>query len=713
MNDLYFQSALPVWGTGRRFRMNDFILFTADFSAQKGQNVSLVLTASTYFRVKLNGCFVAHGPARGPKGFFRVETLPLACRSVQNHLEIEVSGANINSFDYLDQPSFLQAEVKIGDTVVAATGKDFRAFDLTHERIVKVSRLSYQRLFFEAYRVTPERGVLPELELEVTPDVSYLPARVPQPEYAIDRSYRKIKTLRRSYRKDAGLLPDAAPGTAFGVSGTQGVQNRALTLVGKNGFKGYHQEELDVNAFLELGRYVRDDKGEIVSTLFAGKINNTGFVQVRVNCTKPGRLVVMFAELEEPSGGVDPLRLETTCAVFWDLLTPGYYDLEAIEPNAFKYAEVFFDGGEGDICDLALREYKSPLVQKNLFTGNDAELKAIFDAGCESFAANAVDVLTDCPTRERGGYIGDSFFTSRAAHSLTGNLLLETLFLENYALAAADPGLPRGVFPMEYPGDHPTGEFIPNWGMWLLLELAEYRKRGGGQRILDAMRGKVFDFIGYMDHFLNEDGLLEKLPGWVFVEWSLANTFTQDVNYPTNMLYAAALDAAAQVYGETSLRLRAREMREKILAQSWDGHFFRDHAVRQKDGTLQVAPGDKSEICQYFAFFHHLATPEKFPGLWHTLVADFGPRRKAEGNYPDVAFANAIMGNYLRLELLATYGLQEQMLREIKDYFLPMAQTTGTLWEHNDTRASCCHGISSFISYLILQYHSSKKEFAR
>gem|GEM_PF-3727662 len=32
-----------------------------------------------------------------------------------------------------------------------------------------------------------------------------------------------------------------------------------------------------------------------------------------------------------------------------------------------------------------------------------------------------------------------------------------------------------------------------------------------------------------------------------------------------------------------------------------------------------------------------------------------------------------------------------------------MTQTTGTLREHDDSRASCCHGIVSFISCLILQ----------
>ena len=48
-----------------------------------------------------------------------------------------------------------------------------------------------------------------------------------------------------------------------------------------------------------------------------------------------------------------------------------------------------------------------------------------------------------------------------------------------------------------------------------------------------------------MARYENEDGLLENIPGWVFVEWSKANELTDGVNYPSNMLYSATLLAAS------------------------------------------------------------------------------------------------------------------------------------------------------------------------
>ncbi len=685
VNDTTFSCAKPVWPRGRREKMNDFVLFRTYFAATIETKVYLRITASTYFRARLNGEFLAHGPMRGPKGFFRIQLLPLAVKNGGNTLEIEVSGANVNSFDYMDQPSFLQAEVVAGNKIIAATGKDFAAFDLSAERIQKVSRLCYQRLFFEAYRVTPIRHELPALELETCPDVSYLPSRLPEPKYRIDRSFRAIKTIRRTYAD----LPENS-------------DNRAVMMVGKKGFKGFPPEDLDINAFVEIARYRRDDRGEIVSTLYRGRINNAGFIKVHVNCHRPGRLVVLYDELESPDGGVNALRLDMTGALFFDLLEPGEYDLESLEPTALKFAEVFMHGGEAEVIDFSLREYKSPFKLTPPPKVLDADLKKIYRAGTECFADNAVDVLTDCPTRERAGWLCDSFFTARAAFALTGSTLPEKCFLENFLLAPPCVGIPDAVFPMAYPGDHPTGQFIPNWGMWLLPQLEEYARRSGDKEMIASFKNKVFAFIDYIDTFLNPDGLLENLPNWVFVEWSRANDFVQDVNYPSNMLYTQALDAAAALYNVKALKDRAEMMRKTILQQSFDGKFFRDHAIRQSDGSLTI-PADYTEVCQYYAFYFGVATFESHSALWNRLVRDFGPRRNSDKMWKQVFPANAFMGDYLRLELLIRAGEGKQALKDIKDYFLKMAKLTGTLWEHNSPSASCCHGFPCFIDYLILK----------
>ena len=217
--------------------------------------------------------------------------------------------------------------------------------------------------------------------------------------------------------------------------------------------------------------------------------------------------------------------------------------------------------------------------------------------------------------------------------------------------------------------------------------------------MVDALRGRIMRLMDYFKRFENEDGLLEKLDGWVFVEWSAANQFVQDVNYPTNMLYAAALDAAGQMYGNADFATKAETIRNVIRHQSFDGQFFVDNAVR-KDGKLEVTR-NRSEVCQYFAFFFGVASPKTHGQLWKRLRDQFGPDRKETKAFPEVHMANSFIGNMLRMELLSRAGRGQQILDESVAYLLYMAERTGTLWENVGPSASCDHGFASHIVHTL------------
>jgi alpha-L-rhamnosidase len=195
--------------------------------------------------------------------------------------------------------------------------------------------------------------------------------------------------------------------------------------------------------------------------------------------------------------------------------------------------------------------------------------------------------------------------------------------------------------------------------------------------------------------FQNEDGLLENLNGKLFVEWSDANKYREGVNYPTNMLYAAMLASAGRLYREKSWEQTAKMLQAKIRHQSFDGNFFVDNALRQ-NGKLETTR-NRTEICQYYAFYFGTVTTESHAELWRILRQEFGPQRGLSHVYPEISPANALNGNVLRLELLSRSGCAAQLLRESKDYLLYMAESTGTLWEHMSPRASLDHAFNSHI----------------
>ncbi len=699
---------------------NVFVGFRAVIDApDRDYPVWVRLTASSLYRIFVNGEFAGHGPARGPHGYYRVDEWDIADRLKpgKNTVAIEVAGYNACSFYLLDQPSFLQAEIISHRKVLATTAlsekdgkKQFSPFVL-RERVQKVQRYSFQRPFIEVYRLKPDYdrwrydpSVLPDKDVSLeavnrdsTPKgkEQLLPRRVPYPRF---EKQPPVRLVSRGSIK-TGLKPEKF------------WKDRSLSNTGPQ-LSGYPESELEIVPsqelqtiatanVKELGKPFQNDetirlKKNSFAILDLGT-NLSGFIGAKVTCSKKTRLYLTFDEILT-GGDVDFKRLGCVNAVLYEM-EKGTYTLESFEPYTLRYLKLIVLDGDCEVQNPYLRDYVNPDTTEAKFSCSDRRLNQLFEAGRQTFVQNAVDIFMDCPSRERAGWLCDSFFTARVAFDLCHDTSVEKNFIENYLLPEKFKFLPDGMLPMCYPADHYDGVFIPNWALFFVVQLEEYLTRSQDRELVDALQPKVQKLFEYFKPFLNNDGLLEKLDGWVFVEWSKANSFVQDVNYPSNMLYAAALSAAGRMYGKKELLDRAQTIRETIHKQSFDGEFFIDNAVR-KDGKLELT-NNHSEVCQYFAFFFDIATPESHPKLWETLRDKFGPQRKETQAFPDIHPANSFIGNVLRLEILSRYGHCQQILDESIAYLLYMADRTGTLWENDGAYASCNHGFASHIIHTL------------
>lgn len=709
-----FVAAKPVWPEGREKEWNRQVGFTAEIDGAAAKGAILRYTGATMCRVFLNGEFFGYGPARAAHGFARVEELPLDGRLKpgRNVVAIEVAGYNCDSFYTVRQPSFLQAEVVAGGgNVLAATAAKsggFAARILT-ERVQKVQRFSFQRPFSEAYEVSPESDEWRMAEdcpceyaaLAEQPQLPLLPRIAPVPEYRVVPAKALIATGRVKYDS---TLPVKTP--------------RSMTCTDGKSWRrdGFKVSELEWVPYYEMQRMAVVERGGQGTALSASLeipvdgfalldfgVLTAGFPGLTIECEEPCTLYFTFDEVLSENGDIDftSRRLASCCnIVAWRLKDAGWYSLESFEPYAFRYAKVLMRGGKAKVSDVHIREYENPEAGRAKFRSSDPALDKVFEAARKTFAENAVDGFMDCPSRERAGWNCDGFFTGRAAIEFTGNASEERLFLQNFLLPAKFDDIPDGMLPQCYPADFPDHSMIPNWAMWFVLELDEYYARTGDRAMVDALRPRVLKLMDFFWKCRNEDGLLEKLPPTVFVEWSRSNALVKDVNYPTNMTWAWLLDVVARLYGVAGYAEEAEKVRETVRRQSWNGTFFVDRALRQKDGTLKPDT-EATETCQYYAFFFGTATPQSHPELWKRLVEDFGPQRKKDNKWPDVAFSNAFIGNYLRFECLSKAGLSAQILGETKGYFSFMAERTGTLWEHDAPTASCSHGFASHIAHVL------------
>ncbi|MDR0337758.1 MAG: hypothetical protein LBI18_11775 [Planctomycetaceae bacterium] len=712
------QKAVPVWAEGREKEMNLTLGFRGVFQGELGQKAKLKITASTLYRVFVNGTFVGSGPARAAHGYFRVDEYNVSklVQSGENIVAVEVAGYNVNSYYTLDQPSFLLAELEVNGKITLATGNnDFEIFKLS-ERVQKVERYSFQRPFSEYYRMTEDDNkwrtsttILPptpnnatpnKINLTTFPAVKLLPRNVLSPDFNVVEPvsvYAKgtvTTVLPKSYRRD-----------------------KSLTAISPH-YKGFPESELEVIPSLRIQELVTN-KTEIINkpaTVFNSfplrkdefciydfGIDYSGFIGAKITCNSRTKLYFYFDEILMNGDVKAKQRMDINNQIGYEL-DQGVYNLETFESYTFKYLKIIVTEGDCNIDKIYLREFSYPENKKASFYCSNFKLNTIYAAAKQSSRQNALDILMDCPSRERGGWLCDSYYAAIMEKEFTGYSAVAHNLYESYALPESFKNLPEGMIPMCYPADllFPVGSndnFIPQWTLWFILQIDNYQQHGGDSLLITKLKPRIENLLQYFAKFENEDGLLEKLDGWKFVEWSKANDFVMDVSYPTNMIYCAALHAAARLYGNSEWTKKAERIKQTILRQSFNGNFFIDNALR-KDGKLMLTE-NTTEVCQYYAFFFNIVTPESHPELWKKLVTEFGPNRNIAVTYPLVYSANAFMGNYMRMDILSRYGLQSQLLLEIQDYFYTMADRTGTLWENMRASNSCNHGFASYIGHVL------------
>ena len=693
-----FIKAQPVWLKNCRKECNLQVGFRCDFIADANKRYTLRICGSTLYRIFLNGEFIGYGPARAGHGYMRIDTIELDVKEGKNKLAVEVAGYNCSSFYTMNIPSFLCAEIVSDGAAVSYTGRDFTAISLEKLRKQIVFRYSFQRAYTEVWDYTDKLLS----EWTTSDEISFAGIKT----YNISEKFIERTTAYPSY--------DIKPAAEISRSGMTKEapfdQNYYLDrrIHGvSNIYCGFFPDSVRERPAEEIScTYTPTEKKRPVSpfTLRYGNYvmyrldcNSTGFIRARFKVIEKATIYLTFSEVLR---GDDLYRDTQVSNIIKLTYLPGEYNFESFETYTFRHICAQVTEGVVEISDVAVREYCYPLCKNIKFSSDDESLNKIFAAAIETFRQNTLDVFMDCPSRERAGWLCDSFFTAQSEQYFAGNSDVEKAFIDNFVMAEEFPSVPDGILPMCYPADMLDGNHIPQWNMWLMVELEQFFKRT--EEDPAKYRKICYDFLEYIMQFRNADGLLERVPGWNFVEWSMANQWVQDVNYPSNMLFSKCCRVIGEIYGDNELIEYAEQLREKIIEQSFNGKFFIDNAIRKDGGELELTE-NISEAGQYYAFFTGVADRDdsRFKEYCKTVLDELGPDMDREKH--KIEPAKPFIGNYLRMELLLRWQKYDEILDQIKKFFTKMADITGTLWEHDADWASTCHGFASFAAVAIVR----------
>lgn len=682
-----------VWAEGQKNQMNRAFAFVLDLG--KKQMGEICLSAASCYKVIADGKLMGFGPNRTAHGYARAAVYPFNAQ----YITVEVQSHFVPNFCWVKREPFFACVLKT-ESGKEYFAEDFNCFALS-DRVQKVRRYSFQRGFCETYINEKDRTALyfckpqnayPRVKTEKAELPHLLPSETLNP--ALSEIFAE-KVIDSGYCK-------TSPEIAVYVDRTE-------TLIGTviEGFKRGEWQDFSTDEISRITYLSGAKSGDYAyETLDFSRIV-TGIVEVEIIAGNAGEVFFAFDEIlsDEKLKTIKPFRGDTANVFKWTVKKAGVYHLSAFEPYAFRYANVITSAGVK--ANVKVRAYENPEAGKMLFECDDKKIEQIMEAARHTFAHNAVDLLTDCPSRERAGWLSDSFFSSVAERVFTGDNKVERAFLQNYILADKS-GHPKGMIPRCYPADYYEEDgFIPNWSLWYILEIYKYFTQYGYDETVEKSRANVEGILNYFVDFENEFGVLEDLKGWIFVEWSAANNsdHINGINVPSNACYYASLLAAAKVYDIKGLKEKAEKVKDYLLKNAYVDGFFVDNLIRNEKGDI-IPTENYTETCQYYMFFFKCADKHTHRELFDKMLNEYGKSDSSvSGGNPvkkQLTPSNMIYGVYMRLELLMREQKRVELLNECVRYFYDMTQKTGTLWENNTASASCDHGFASYVSRFII-----------
>jgi alpha-L-rhamnosidase len=226
---------------------------------------------------------------------------------------------------------------------------------------------------------------------------------------------------------------------------------------------------------------------------------------------------------------------------------------------------------------LALDESRYPVENESSFDGGDPELIGIIKLATRGIQMCSHETFMDCPYYEQLQYDGDSRLELLTTYAMTRDDRLPKRAIELFDFSRRNWGFVNERYPAYLSQQSPTFSLI-----WALM-LSDYTCWRNDPAYVKARVIGLRSMLEHFDPYLNDDGLLEKLPGWPFMDWvpQWRNGDAPDgvtgISSLNNLLYVYALQRSALIedyLGEPLLaqRLRAKADRTAaaVRAKFWD-----------------------------------------------------------------------------------------------------------------------------------------------
>lgn len=435
---------------------NRHILYRKKVEIPTFKRATIRISADDYYKLYVNGSFVAEGPTAGyPEAYFYNEIdLTEHLSSGENIIAVHCyyQGLINRVWVSADLRQMLWCELYLDGERVLESDESFRC--AYHSGYSECGMLGYETVYNECYDAGAAEVGFMHSDFDDS-DFTYAKAHahptwtlLPQPTLMLDTYSVYPESTERI---DGGLR------LAFAT------------------------EAVGTLEFCAKGA-----PGDEVIVRYGEELNTDGSVRfdMRCGCRCEEKMIL--------SGGTDALM---------------QYDYKA-----FRYAEILCSDGT-EISDVRMRVRHYPYTEKFTYHTDNAKLEAVLALCRNTVKYSTQDKFQDCPIREKGTYLGDLMVAGRAHAILTGDftMLKHAVrgFIESEMISGSLMAVSRSSF-MQQIADYSL--VLPALLNWIYRE-------DGDLAFFAECEPCVSRMYDYYSRYERSDGLVERVHEWNMVDW--------------------------------------------------------------------------------------------------------------------------------------------------------------------------------------------------
>ena len=379
----------------------------------------------------------------------------------------------------------------------------------------------------------------------------------------------------------------------------------------------------------------------------------------------------------------------------YDIFMPDGGDLRTfrpLNPRTFRWIELTIETADKALRleDFSAVEVMYPSELQAEFRSSHSRLNEIWDAGWRTQELSVQETFVSDLYWERMQYIGDTKIQAILWMYMTTDDRPVRLALEQFDRSRAYFGLTESRYPSW------LEQYIPLYSLVWVTMVHDYWMHRSDDEFIHQFLPGIEQVLGWFDRQLNEDGLLEPLPFFDYVDWGFGNRRNQidaDADNRSSavhsLFYAWTLDQAADLFGhfgKESKELEFRYQAEKLKTNVYDCCF--DAGL----GLMSDSPSKElfSKQTNIMAVLTDAIPPDQQPGLLE-LVFD----------KPDILSVEMYFEYYLGRALSKT-GLGDLYLTRLQPWTNMLDAGMGTFGEVKVNPRSECHAWSASPNYEFL-----------